>query len=155
MKKDLGGGAISELSHELDFANYLFKVKEVKSVQSFLDPWKKEVDGQSLVITEGRNAFGSIYLDIVNPELRRSINCFSENISISLDLINGTLEGVVNGSKLEEYFSYNRNDILKESLINFIKFNCDETYNNVPLNSLNKCLETSKLVSTAYSMLSK
>ena len=155
LKKKLGGGAISELCHEIDFANYLFKSNKVEQVKSFLDPWNKEVDGQSLVILDGKDSFGSVYLDIVSPEIRRSINCFSKSIAITLDLVTGNLKGNINSKEIERDFEYDRNEVLRESLLNFINFNNESSYKKTPLNNINDCLVSSELISNAYGMLEK
>lgn len=155
LKKDLGGGAISELCHEIDFANYLFKSNKVEQVKSFLDPWSEEVDGQSLVILEGKDSFGSVYLDLVSPEIRRSINCFSKNITITLDLVTGNLRGNINSKKIKKDFEYDRNEVLRESLLNFIYFNQESLNKKIPLNNLNDCLVSSEMIANAYGMLKR
>ena len=152
LKKELGGGAISELCHEIDFANYLFEVHKVNSVKSFIDYWNKGVDGQSLITLEGKNSMGSVYLDIISPEVRRSISCFSKNISLNLDLVEGTLQGIALSKEISKKFAYDRNNTLKESLLNFIDLNLNSSSEIIPLNNLYDCLESSKIISKAYNL---
>lgn len=152
LKKELGGGAISELCHEIDFANYLFDAHKVNSVKSFMDYWNKGVDGQSLITLEGKNSMGSVYLDIISPEVRRSISCFSKNISLNLNLVEGTLKGIALSKEISKKFKYNRNNTLKESLLNFIDLNLNSSSDIAPLNNLYDCLDSSKLIAKAYNL---
>jgi predicted dehydrogenase len=66
-RKELGGGAVLELSHELDYARWLFG--EVKSVSAQVDRLSDlEIDVEDtadIILKFSNNAIGSIHLDMV------------------------------------------------------------------------------------------
>lgn len=66
-RKDLGGGAVLELSHELDYARWLFG--EVKSVSAQVDQLSDlEInveDTAEIILKFSNNAIGSIHLDMI------------------------------------------------------------------------------------------
>jgi len=66
-QKELGGGAVLELSHELDYARWLFG--EVKSVSAQVDQLSDlEIDVEDsadIILKFSNNAIGNIHLDMV------------------------------------------------------------------------------------------
>lgn len=66
-QKELGGGVVLELSHELDYARWLFgEVKSVSAQVDRLSDLKIDVeDSADIILKFTNNAIGSIHLDMV------------------------------------------------------------------------------------------
>jgi predicted dehydrogenase len=144
-----GGGAVSELSHECDFACYLFNDVVAWQSYSIKDPWNEEVDAQTSIILKMKNSLGSINLDIVSPVFHRQIILSSLNLYLELDILQATVTGVIDDQKIEESFNYDRNDTLKESVTNFLD-NLKQHSKIKPLNLYKDCRNSSKLIADIY-----
>ncbi len=144
LSKTRGGGAIAELSHEIDLAVYLFGPMKVFSSLSKADPWKSAVDGTSFVILENQNFSGQIMLDLTSSLFFRTIRIWGEDFHLNADLLSGKIS--LNSSNIDENFELevNRNQTLKDSLFDFINQNKNRK------NNLLDCLESSTIIAELY-----
>ncbi len=148
-----GGGALSELSHELDYATFIFGELEVEYVSSISDPWLGRVDGSSKILLKSdRNIHGCISVNIVSPILNRFISISAKDLYLNLNLVSGKLTGEIYKEIINEEFIFDRNESLKQSLFNFIKFNKGQT-NIEPVNQVYKCTVSSKVINEAYNRI--
>ena len=88
-KKKLGGGVLLDLSHELDYVQWLFgKIKIEYSKSKKLSNLQIETDDfLNLIGSTKRVAFIQITLDYFTRESRRQILINGKNISLQADLI--------------------------------------------------------------------
>lgn len=144
LSKSRGGGAIAELSHEIDLAVYLFGPMKVFSSLSKADPWKSAVDGTSFIILENQNFSGQIMLDLTSSLFFRTIRIWGEDFHLNADLLSGKIS--LNSSNIDENFEFevNRNQTLKDSLFDFIKQNKNRK------NNLLDCLESSTIIAELH-----
>ena len=144
LKKDSGGGAISELSHEIDLANYLLGQPLDNKLYSLNDKLFGEVDSKTVILLKTKKGVGSINLDLVSPAPHRSIELVNESIYLKCDLNSGMVEGMLNQKKLKKSFAINRNLILKKSLLESIQSLSSNS--KVPINAFYDCFESSSLI---------
>ena len=144
LSKSRGGGAIAELSHEIDLAVYLFGPMKVFSLLSKADPWKSAVDGTSFIILENQNFSGQIMLDLTSSLFFRTIRIWGEDFHLNADLLSGKIS--LNSSNIDKNFEFevNRNQTLKDSLFDFIKQNKNRK------NNLLDCLESSTIIAELH-----
>ena len=150
LKKKSGGGAISELSHEIDLAIYLFNKPTSSKLFSKKDHWNKSVDAQTSIIVENSKTIGSISLDLVSPNFYREIRVSSKNSYLKCDLINLTINGKLNGKSIKKHFSYDRNLVLSESLNIGLEY-AFKNKSAKPLNLVKECINTSEFVIKSFS----
>lgn len=144
LSRTRGGGAIAELSHEIDLAAYLFGPLEIFSSLSKPDPWKSAVDGTSFIILENQNFSGQIMLDLTSPLFFRTMRIWGEDFHLNADLLTGKIS--LKSNIIEENFELevNRNQTLKDSLFDFIEQNKDRK------NNLLDCIESSTIIAELY-----
>ena len=108
--KKQGGGVLLDLSHELDYATYLFGDLKIKhAINTKLSNLKINTDDYLNIISE--NKFGSkisITLSLFSKITTRLILINGENFSIKADLINNTL--IFSSKKIKKFkYKINRN----------------------------------------------
>jgi len=114
--KKYGGGALLELSHELDFSMYLLgDLKPSKSMKKKLSNLNIDVDDIYEVngFTKSKTYF-NISANFFSKNEARDIIIEGENLSIKADLIKNEIQIIENN---------------KEKKIQLKKFNMNETYN--------------------------
>lgn len=150
LNRSKGGGAISELSHEIDLACYICRDMKNIDVISILDPWKKSVDGQSIITSKARNFVGSIYLDIVSSKLFREFMIVTKDLYMHGNLVTQTLEIKDSKRLRKKIFNYDRNSILRKSLIMALNYAFSDKQTTVPLNLVRDCNNSSSIITKAY-----
>lgn len=130
-KKKLGGGVLLELSHEIDYAIYLFGYPQyVYCVKKKLSNLKIQTEDSANIIFEysKNNKIIEISLNMYEKFKSRSIKVIFDNASIKLDLLKNILtknNKKVNlirnlGSKyLEKLFFIQTDRFLKKSIFNY------------------------------------
>lgn len=92
-KKEEGGGVLLDLSHEIDYVQYLCgKIDEVKSYQVKISDL--EIDSDDLTTLVGKTTKGvviNISIDYISKITHRGIYLNTLNSSYKLDFINNTL----------------------------------------------------------------
>ena len=86
--KSLGGGIIHDSSHEIDYLIWLFgNPKEIQSNYVKTDTLKTDVEGIAEIILKFKNnVLGTIHLDFIRREYRRSVEILYENGILSWSL---------------------------------------------------------------------
>lgn len=93
-RKDLGGGVLRELSHEIDAVYYLgFKPSHVSGVRLRHDgaPTDGQVETSADFILESKEGFAHIHLDMTAESPYRYWEAIYPDATIRADLLNGTI----------------------------------------------------------------
>lgn len=93
-RKDLGGGVLRELSHEIDAVYYLgIRPSHVSGVVLRLDgaPTDGQVETSADFTLEGREGFANIHLDMTAESPYRYWDAVYPDATIRADLLNGTI----------------------------------------------------------------
>lgn len=135
--KFLGGGALLELSHEIDYLHYIFgDLKPVAAILRSSEELELEVeDLVDILALTSDNSVVNIHLDFLQKTPRRIIRIITENGSIDCDLIDNSLKMNKRG---EEYIVYkdddfNRNQMYLDMLINFNRLIDGEEHSTISL----------------------
>ncbi|WP_417435998.1 Gfo/Idh/MocA family protein [Idiomarina abyssalis] len=123
-RSDLGGGALNELSHELDYINWLFGVEKVLSA-SVRRSHELNTDVEEIVdaqVTLKNSAIGTIHLDFLQKRPYRKCVIIAENARIEWDLIaNSVTQFDANGFKaLFDGSRYDKNHMYLDMIGDFI-----------------------------------
>jgi predicted dehydrogenase len=97
-RKSLGGGAILELSHELDYMHYLFgNVDGVFSLATTQSNLAIDVeDNAEILLKFSSGLVGNVHLDLLRHDVKRTCTVLGEAGTLHLDLL---------ACKLEVYFA--------------------------------------------------
>lgn len=109
VSKSLGGGALLELSHEIDYLHYLFgDLQPVAAVLRSSEELGLEVeDLVDVLALTTENSVVSIHLDFLQKMPRRKIRIVAEKGNMDCDLIINSLKITKHG---EEYVVFEDND---------------------------------------------
>lgn len=128
-KKNMGGGVVLDLIHEIDLATYLFgKVKTgLSSIVQHLSKLEIETEDIAEILYKSESeTIVSIHLDYLNKVSSRFFDIIAEEATIHCDLLTAKVEVRYNELNLESYKSddYERNDMYKNMIKYYI--NCLE-----------------------------
>ena len=145
-RKNLGGGVLLELSHELDYLRWLFG--EAKSVYAHLTNTgmlEIEVEESADFIIETVKGFSvSVHLDFNRKLSSRKCTVYGTNGEINLDLIKRKISLSMPGEdKKIESFNYERDDLFLSQIEHF--FDCIENRKS-PKVSVKDAFETMRLI---------
>ena len=116
--KEQGGGVLLDLSHEIDYMQWLFgSVETISAYQSKISDL--EIDSDDIVSATGKTdkqVIFTISLDYISKIPMREITIHTNDKTIEADLINNTLkigtkEGAVETVEIE---SFDRNDLFRQ-----------------------------------------
>ncbi|AFV98017.1 hypothetical protein B649_08525 [Candidatus Sulfuricurvum sp. RIFRC-1] len=116
--KEQGGGVLLDLSHEIDYTQWLFgTVNTISSIQSKISDL--EIDSDDIVMAVGKtdkNAAFSISMDYISKISMREITVHTNEKTIQADLIKNTLQvGTKEGGvETVEIESFDRNDLFRK-----------------------------------------
>ncbi len=86
-RKDLGGGIIHDGSHEIDYLVWLFgRPKTIQSQFAYTDTLAADTEAMADITLQFDGTAGSIHLDFVRREYRRSLELLCENSIIQWSL---------------------------------------------------------------------
>ena len=144
--KNLGGGVLLELSHELDYLRWLFG--DVSSVYANLPKTGilgVEVEESADLIIETVKGFTvSVHLDFNRKLSSRNCTVYGANGEMSLDLIKRKISLNISGEdKKVESFNYERDDLFLSQIEHF--FDCVEN-NKPPKVDVEDAFETTRLI---------
>ncbi len=100
-KKSLGGGAILELSHEIDYAVYLFG--QIKLLKSFFNNTKTlNIDAEDvckIILKTSNNIIGSIHLDFASKITKRYCEVATSKGNLRLNFIKKNIQLISKNKK--------------------------------------------------------
>ncbi|WP_198400865.1 Gfo/Idh/MocA family protein [Idiomarina piscisalsi] len=123
-RSDLAGGALNELSHELDYINWLFGVDEVLSASlrrsQELNTNVEEIVDTQIKLKNG--AIGTVHLDFLQKRPHRKCTIIAEKARVEWDLIaNSITQFTANGvTTLFDDCEYDKNHMYLNMINDFI-----------------------------------
>ena len=147
-KSSLGGGVLLELSHEINYANWLFgPFKNIKSISINSEHLEINVEDIAKIIAINNNNFlVNIHLDFCSDSNERYCKVYGNLGFINLDFNNHLITIKKNDSKetLKIEVDENYNDMYVNQINDFL--NCIENNSN-PIVTIDDALDTLKLIS--------
>ena len=137
-KKELGGGALMELSHEIDYALWIFGVPE-KIYSNFKKVSDLKINAEDIVdiIMDYKKYNLNVHLDFINRISKREIIILTSRGSIMANLISGTIS-FYDGKNKKQIFKIKNKKInlkkveldifLKKSFKNYQSFTRNKNY---------------------------
>lgn len=128
--KDLGGGVILDLIHEIDFVCSLFgKVKDVKAMYAKNSGLQMNTeDTAEILIRFANGILGQVHLDYVQRKASRNGLIIGDEGTIHYDLLSNEVI-VINqdGEKEKSYFEFQRNDMYMNEFKDLLQAITDKT----------------------------
>ena len=147
-KSSLGGGVLLELSHEINYANWLFgPFKNMKSILINSKHLDIDVEDIAKIIAINKNNFlVNIHLDFCSDSNERYCKIYGTLGFINLDFNNHLITIKKNNSKetIKIKVDENYNDMYVNQINDFL--NCIENNSN-PIVTIDDALDTLKLIS--------
>ena len=145
--KKKGGGAILELSHELDYLNWIFgPIKYVSSTINKIKKFKINVEENYFAILKtNKNSIINLSVDMVRCDPKRFCEAVFEKGTVFLDIINGTVR--INKNKKNTIYKY-KNDLensYNKMWFSFFKNKENNDLKNL-INSSIPILEVAKMI---------
>ena len=144
----LGGGVLLELSHEINYANWLFgPFKNIKSISINSEHLDINVeDIAKIIAVNNKNLLVSIHLDFCSGSNERFCKLYGTLGFINLDFNNHLITIKKNDSKetIKIEVDENYNDMYVNQINDFL--NCIENNSN-PIVTIDDALDTLKLIS--------
>ena len=145
--KQSGGGVTLELSHEIDFANWLFgPFDKVSSISKNTKSLKVNVDDISNINLIKKNFICSISLNFHSHISKRYIIVNFQKASVLIDLLENKYELYQANNKKVSNIKYNYDQLFIDEIKYF--FNCIKNSNNSNI-SLYSSLDTMKIIDKA------
>jgi CMP-N,N'-diacetyllegionaminic acid synthase len=129
----IGGGALLELSHEIDYAQYIFgQILKINfNSVTKISNLKIKKDDNVIVFGKSQKSNFSIYLNIFSHYLERKIIIYTKNLTILSDLINNKIlfyknhkiikKKIFNVEYNDTYTKQYKNIFLRKKISNFKK----------------------------------
>ncbi|XMD86329.1 oxidoreductase, Gfo/Idh/MocA family [Campylobacter lari] len=114
--KELGGGVLFDLSHEVDYAEWLFgKFKKIVGINKKISELEITSDDIGNFIIETENNININFLvNYFSKKNKREITIYTKTSNFVLNLVKNTLEVInINGDVVKEVVSLERNDLFK------------------------------------------
>jgi len=117
-RKNLGGGVILELSHEIDYAIWLFgKIMKVKSISGKLSNLRIDTEDTSKILLLNENkAIGSINLDFLTRNKKRFCHVVGSKGELILDFNKKNIK-YYNNNSMKWSNIYKNNQEIKETYL--------------------------------------
>lgn len=126
--KELGGGALLELSHEIDYCRWLLgEFESVCAIAGKYSDLEIDVEDIAEIIIQFRSgAIGNIHLDMVNQAKTRKCEIIGSDGTLIWDAIDNSLKIISKDSKQWSYLvtpsNIDRNQMQSDEIIHF--FDC-------------------------------
>lgn len=134
-RRDLGGGVVLDLIHELDYAYWIFgEFVDYKSFVGKISDLELETeDYAEILVKTNQNVAGSIHLDYFRKMPQRIIEVICKNGVIKGDMISNILYINNAGEEDKIEFNFDRDFMYREQLKHFIDCiqNNKETFNPI------------------------
>ena len=127
-RKELGGGVLLELSHEIDYANWFFgPLKLVSSITSSSKTLDIDVeDTADIVFETDRNKLIDIHLDFCSQISSRNCSVKTNRGELKWDLLNSNVTWIGIDQRIKVWkFKADRDEMYKNQIIHF--FHCVES----------------------------
>lgn len=143
-KKDLGGGVLLDLSHEIDYCKWIFgKPKKVLGIYGKYSSLEIDVEDNAEIILQYEDKVGTIHLDFNRIVPRRDIEIQADSSVYQGDLITGRWKIFSKDNLVEGQFNLAPDLTYTKQLHNI---NAVLKNNKLPLCDLNDAVETLQLV---------
>lgn len=124
-RRELGGGVLLDLSHELDYLRWC--LGEATTVMALVRPAPElgiDVDAYAEVVLEFESgAIGSAHLDLIQQPMTRECQVIGERGSLALDFVGGSLRATAAAGGWQELMSVpdlDRNTLFLDELSHFL-----------------------------------
>ena len=126
-QKKLGGGALLELSHEIDYLNWFFgSLKRVSAVSRKVSDLEIDVeDNVDAILESNDGAIIHLHLDFLQRPASRTLKVISEHGCLNWNLLRNEIKYTKVDGTIETLFddpNYDTNDMYIEQLSAFISF---------------------------------
>ncbi|EAJ2845523.1 hypothetical protein C5533_03560 [Campylobacter coli] len=114
--KELGGGVLFDLSHEVDYAEWLFgKFKKITGINKKISELEITSDDIGNFIIETENNVNINFLvNYFSKKIKREITIYTKTSNFVLNLVENTFEIInIDGEIVKEVISLERNDLFK------------------------------------------
>ena len=134
-KKDLGGGVLLDLIHEIDYSQWLFgNFIEIIGRKAKISNLKIETeDFAELLIKTHKNIYGNIQLDYFSVKPERSVTVIFEKAVVKGDLIENSISIFYNNKETIENFNIDKNYTYEKQMEYFVE--CvkvkEKTFNDI------------------------
>lgn len=132
-KQKLGGGVLLELSHELDYLNWLFGIKEIKfKFNKKISNLQIDSDDYLNLVVSNKDTLINLQLNYFSLKNERFIKLYFNNKTIVADLYNSKVTLFLKSSKKEITFKKNSiietyrssiTDLISKKFLKFCKLN--------------------------------
>jgi predicted dehydrogenase len=121
-RKELGGGAIRTLSHELDLALHFFGMPETsKSITEKVSELQIDVDDYALVVLKFKGHLSRIEMDFVSKKTERQGSIFGTEADLHYDFMRNEIEIVDKDGNQVRLIKIEKSDIYKNQMEAFLK----------------------------------
>lgn len=144
-RKELGGGVILELSHEIDFImailnEYPSNVNLIKKKLSSLDI---NVEDTALITLEFNDILAHISIDMINIRHNRTLEIIGSKGTILINFIENTID-IYYENNVHKLFTYEKENLMLNELTHFFYCVQNKIYTN---DSLNNAINVLKIIS--------
>ncbi len=147
--KEMGGGALLELSHEIDYANWFFNIDSVFSAYLY-NSGSLGIDVEEsadLIVVSKQNFPVSIHLDFCRNTPFRKCRVYGTDGDIEWDALNKkVILYPKSGDSIEYSFEYERDDLYQKQLIHFL--DCIEN-NTKPMTRIQDSIKVMEIIEDA------
>ncbi len=131
-KNKTGGGVLLELSHELDYLNWIFG--NLKVINSFINPkkfFKFNVEQNVFITLKARNFPISIGMDLIREYPERICKVICKNGTIIMDLIENKI--IIRNKTKISYLKFSNNDLnlSYKKQINYLLLKKNDSLKNI------------------------
>lgn len=154
-RKDLGGGAILELSHELDYICWLMgEVESLAARSGNLGELNIEVEDFAEILLQFRSgAVGSVHMDMYQVVPKRYVHITGDRGRLELDFLSGRLlcstPATPEGTTLRAKWCEDRNEMYLRELKHFIECTKGKADPYIPLAEGVRALRIAEAVAIA------
>lgn len=125
-RKDLGGGVVLTLIHELDYPYWLFgKIKSVYARTEKISPLKIDVEDMAAIIAKTeKGTILEIHLDYIQRPMGRTCQIVGDRGKIDWDYLKSEIKLFTGKEKKPKIFKagkFNRNDMYRDELMHFLR----------------------------------
>lgn len=139
-KLTLGGGVILDISHEIDYINWLSNIEELSGNFGKISSLEIDTEDFADINFSTQKFKGTIHLDYFSHLTERKLQLFYDHKYIECDFINNTIKIIENQKTNIENFDIDYNQVYRDQIADFfINFNNQE-FNKDTINNAIKLL---------------